>query len=128
MIKQEFCAGRGCHLLLVNQKGRDHLFLCRMYSKFFLGFGTGSSSWTTAANVDTSGLTGMRPFGRAQNCSLNITYDSIMARGGNLVFPTDQKFYNGNIEGSLEYAAISRANLAKIYGGTWTSGGAGSGT
>jgi hypothetical protein len=91
-------------------------------------FGTGTSTFSTAANQDLSGLTGMRPFGRAQNGSINVTYDQAVARGGNLVFPTDVKLYNGNIDGTLEYAVISGANLAKIIGADWTSGGATTGT
>ena len=88
-------------------------------------FGTGTN---VPSNFDTSGLTGARPFGRAQNGSINITYDNALARGGTLIFANDQKLYNGAIEGTLEFASISGANLAKIYGGTWASGGAGSGT
>jgi len=77
---------------------------------------------------DTSGVTGHEAFGRAQNCSVNITYDNALARGGTLVFGNDQKMYNGNIEGTLEFASISGQGLAEIYGGEWASGGAGSGT
>lgn len=91
-------------------------------------FGTGGSEFSTGADISTSGLTGARAFGRAQNCNLNITYDNAMHRGGTLIFPNDIKHYNGNIEGTLEYANISGANLASIYGATWASGGAGSGT
>jgi hypothetical protein len=91
-------------------------------------FGTATSSYTTAANASTSGLTGMRAFGRSQNATINITYDNALARGGTLIFANDQKLFNGSIEGTLEYANISGANLAKIYGGSWASGGAGSGT
>lgn len=91
-------------------------------------YGDSASTGITTASVETSGLTGARAFGRAQNGTINITYDNAMARGGTLIFANDQKLYNGNIEGSLEFASISGANLAKIYGGTWASGGAGSGT
>jgi len=88
-------------------------------------YGTGTSTYGGAS---TSGLTGARAFGRSQNCNINITYDSSQARGGNLVFANDIKHFNGAIEGTLEYASISGANLASIYGGAWASGGAGSGT
>jgi hypothetical protein len=88
-------------------------------------FGTGAN---TCTNLDTSGTTGMRSFGRAMNCTVNVSYDSSMARGGNLVFPTDMKLYNGTIEGTLEYANISGANLTEMLGASWVSGGAGSGT
>lgn len=91
-------------------------------------FGTATSSYTTAALASTSGLTGARPFGRAMNCTVNISYDQAMARGGTLIFANDTKLYNGSIEGTLEHAEISGANLAKIYGGSFVSGGAGSGT
>lgn len=84
-----------------------------------------SGSFTS---YSTSGLTGLRPFGRAQNGTINVTYDNAMARGGTLIFANDLKLYNGNVEGSLEFASISGANLASIYGGSWASGGAGSGT
>ena len=82
----------------------------------------------SATNGGLSGLTGARAFGRAQNVTVNITYDNVMARGGTLVFANDQKLFNGNIEGSLEYAEISGANLVKLYNGVWASGGGGSGT
>lgn len=88
-------------------------------------FGTGSNIYSS---FSTSGYTGARTFGRAQNGSLNITFDQAAARGGTLIFADDVKFYNGVAEGTLEYAEISGANLAKIYGASWTSGGAGSGT
>ncbi len=78
--------------------------------------------------LDISGVTGFEAFGRAQNCTVNITYDNALARGGTLVFANDQKLFNGNIEGTLEYASISGQALAEIYGGEWASGGAGSGT
>ena len=91
-------------------------------------FGTGSSSYATAASCSLSGLTGARPFGRAQNCNITISYDNAMHRGGTLIFPNDQKLYNGSVEGTLEHANISGANLASIFGADWTSGGAGSGT
>lgn len=76
----------------------------------------------------TSGLTGARAFGRAMNVSVNINYDQAVARGGTLVFANDQKLFNGTVEGTLENATISGANLAEIFGGAWASGGAGSGT
>lgn len=88
-------------------------------------YGTGTNVPT---NFDTSGLTGMRAFGRAQNGTINLTYDNALARGGTLIFADDQKLFNGSIEGTLEQAEISGANLAKLYGGAWASGGAGSGT
>ena len=80
------------------------------------------------SGVSTSGVTGHMPFGRAQNCSLTISYDQAVARGGTLVFGNDMKLYNGSIEGQLEYATLSGMNLARILGATWASGGAGSGT
>ena len=91
-------------------------------------FGTGSSSYATAASNSLSGLTGMRTFGRAQNCSLNITFDQAVARGGNLIFANDAKLYNGNIEGTLENADIDGDRLAHLLGADWASGGVGSGT
>lgn len=117
-----------------------------------LGFATGSSSivlgWpdvgtaiallskgtfgaTTGifASGDLSGITGLRTFGRAMNCSINVTYDQAVARGGPLVFGTDIKMYNGAIEGTLEYADIAISNIAGILGAEWAlGGGAGCGT
>ncbi len=90
----------------------------------------GAFGATTGIYIEASisGLTGARPFGRAMNATVNISYDQAMARGGTLIFPNDQKLYNGSVEGTLEHAEISAANLSKIYGGAWASGGAGSGT
>lgn len=88
-------------------------------------FGTGTGIYVESS---TSGLTGMKPFGRAMNVAVNINYDTAQARGGTLVFANDLKLFNGSVEGTLEHAEISGANLAHILGGTWASGGAGSGT
>jgi len=90
-------------------------------------FGSGSSTFGTVN--ETSGLTGLRPFGRAMNCSINVTYDQAVARGGSLVFGTDIKMYNGAIEGTLEYADIAISNIAGLIGAEWALGaGAGCGT
>ena len=83
-------------------------------------FGTGDDRFS---NFSTSGYTGARTFGRAMNGSINVTYDNALARGGTLIFANDQKLYNGNVEGSLEYATIEPANFATIFGGVYTSGG-----
>ena len=91
-----------------------------------LGIYTHASGSIT--NIDTSGMTGLKVFGRAQNCNLTLSYDSAQARGGTLIFANDMKLYNGAAEGTLEAADISGAVLAKILGGTWASGGAASGT
>lgn len=88
-------------------------------------YGTGSNIFS---DFSASGYTGMRAFGRAQNMTLNISYDTAQARGGTLIFANDLKLYNGACEGTLEYANISGANLASILGASWASGGAGSGT
>ena len=92
-----------------------------------LPFTTGGAA-NSIGVPDLSGCTGHRAFGRAQNCNLTISYDQAVARGGTLVFGNDMKMYNGSIEGQLEYASISGANLASILGAVWASGGAGSGT
>jgi len=93
-------------------------------------FGTGSSSFTGGSGtVDVSGLTGLRPFGKAMNCTLNVTYDTNIARGGTLIFGNDMKLYNGAIEGTLEYADIDISNIGTILGSTFVLGaGAGCGT
>lgn len=77
---------------------------------------------------DTSGITGKVPFGRAQNCSINLSYDQALARGGTLNFANDIKLYNGNCEGTLEYATLTGQNISKILGATYASGGTSSGT
>ena len=97
-----------------------------VYNGAVIGKITNASGSCT--DLDVSGVTGHMPFGRAQNCSLTISYDQAVARGGTLVFGNDLKLYNGSIEGQLEYASLSGMNLARILGATWASGGAGSGT
>ena len=77
-------------------------------------------------NIDVN--TGLQTFGRSRNCTLNMTYDQAVARGGSLIFPNDIKLYNGNIEGTLEYAEIDIKAFGKIFGGDYASGGVGSGT
>ena len=81
---------------------------------------------SSATNIDLN--TGLQTFGRSRTCSINMTYDQAVARGGNLIFPNDVKMYNGAIEGTLEYAEIDPKAFAKIFGGTYASGGVGSGT
>ena len=78
--------------------------------------------------IDTSAVQATALFGRAQNCTVNLSYDQAIARGGSLVFGNDMKMYNGALEGSLENAEIVGQNYARIFGGAWASGGAGSGT
>lgn len=88
---------------------------------------------TTAAagkltGLTTSGTTGKIPFGRAMNCSINISYDQAVARGGTLAFGTDMKLYNGTCEGTLEYASLTGANISRLLGADWASAGSVSGT
>lgn len=91
-----------------------------------LGKFTHASGSTT--NIDISGSSGLQEIGRAMNCTVNITYDSSVARGGTMIFPNAAKLYNGNIEGTLEYAEINGEQFAKVFGGAWASGGVGCGT
>lgn len=77
---------------------------------------------------DISGISAIQPIGRANNCSLNITYDQAIARGGTLIFGNDMKMYNGAIEGTLEHADFNPDALRHIYNGTYASAGVGSGT
>lgn len=90
-------------------------------------YGTGGANGD-CTDLSTSGFTGLKTFGKAQNCSLNVTYDQVIARGGTLVFGNDMKHYNGNIEGTLEMVDFTGENIAHILGSTWASGGAGCGT
>jgi hypothetical protein len=88
---------------------------------------------TTAAagkltGIDLSGLSATAIFGRANNCTVNISYDQAIARGGTLVFGNDMKMYNGSVEGTLEHCEIYAENFAKILGGDYASAGAASGT
>ncbi len=78
--------------------------------------------------MDTSGVSGVKVIGRAMNCSVNITYDQAIARGGTLVFGNDMKNYNGAVEGTLEYADFTGQDWAYMYGGAFASGGVGCGT
>jgi hypothetical protein len=89
-------------------------------------FGTAANNATLLA--DLSGTTSLQTFGRLENCSLNITYDQALARGGTMVFSDDMKMFNGNIEGNAEFAEVSVGDLQRIVGGTYASGGAASGT
>lgn len=87
------------------------------------------SSTAAPSDFQTSGLTGMKIFGRAQNCSLTMSYDQAQSRGGTYIFPTDAKLYNGSIEGTLEGAVLSAANIAGMYGADYAlDAGGGSGT
>lgn len=77
--------------------------------------------------LDTSGVSGIKNIGRAMNCSVNITYDQAIARGGTMIFGNDAKLYNGNIEGTLEHADFTGQDWSYMYGGAYTSAGVGSG-
>jgi len=93
-------------------------------------------SYGTAANVvqmltgaaGNSATTALVTFGRAENVTLNITYDQAIARGGNRIFGDDSKFFNGNIEGTIEFADINVEDLSRLMGGSYASGGNASGT
>jgi len=89
-------------------------------------FGTGANTLLLLA--DKSGTTALQTFARAQNVTLNITYDQAVARGGTLIFANDAKFFNGNIEGTVEYADVDVQSWSRLMGGSYASGGASSGT
>jgi len=78
--------------------------------------------------LDTSGVSGIKVLGRAMNCTLNVTYDQAIARGGTMIFGNDAKLYNGAIEGTLEHVDFTGQDWAYLYGGAFASGGAGCGT
>lgn len=98
----------------------------RRYNGAVLGLITQASG--SCASLDTSGVSGIKVIGRAMNCSLNITYDQAIARGGTMIFGNDSKLYNGVIEGTLEHAEFTGQDWAYMYGGAFASGGAGCGT
>lgn len=93
-------------------------------------------SYGTAANVvqlltgagGKSATTALMTFGRAQNVTVNITYDQALARGGTLVFSDDAKFFNGAIEGNCEYADVDVEMFSRLLGGSYASAGSASGT
>ena len=93
-------------------------------------------SYGTAANKielitgagGNSAVTALVVFGRAQNVTVNITYDQAVARGGTLIFGNDAKFFNGAIEGNMEFANIDVEQFGRLMGGQYVSGGASSGT
>ena len=89
-------------------------------------------SFGTALNNTTilgaSATTALLTIGRAQNCTINITYDQAIARGGTLIFADDAKFFNGAIEGNCEYAEIDIEAFSRMLGGSYTSAGSASGT
>lgn len=76
-----------------------------------------------AGNLTVSGIA----VARLMNLTLNVSYDSAPLRGGNLIFPTYQALYNGNIEGSFEVGDINLTAIGSMIGGS-VSFAAGSGT
>ena len=76
-----------------------------------------------AGNLTVSGVA----VARLMNLQINISYDTAPLRGGNLVFPTYQALYNGNIEGSFEVGDINLTSIASMLG-AGVSFAAGSGT
>jgi hypothetical protein len=98
-----------------------------LLDRFSYGTAAGKIEMLTGAGGNTA-KTALVTFGRAQNVTVNITYDQAQARGGNLVFGNDAKFFNGAIEGNAEFVEMNVENLSQLLGGSYASGGNTSGT
>ena len=55
---------------------------------------------------------------RLHNVSVNVTYDTALLRGGNLIFPDHCAMYNGNIEGTFEVGEITLSGIGDALGVT----------
>jgi hypothetical protein len=92
-------------------------------------FGTAANALLLlTGGAGKTATTALNTFARAQNVTVNITYDQAVARGGTLVFANDAKFYNGAIEGTIENADVDVEAWSRLVGGSYASGGAASGT
>ena len=89
-------------------------------------YGTGG---VTAVSEEAvwSGGSATKSMGKVQNVSFNITYETAQMRGGADVFAADTQFFDGNAEGSFEYADFT-AQQQTLFGGVYASAAANSGT
>ena len=62
---------------------------------------------------------------KLQNVSINIGYENTQLRGGVEVFGCDTQFFDGSVEGSIEYADIELSQIGLMLGGTGAFAGAG---
>lgn len=88
-------------------------------------FGTGTVSVGTI--VAWSGGSATQTIAKVQDVSINISYDTVQARGGGDKFPFDIAMSDAAIEGSFTFADQT-ATQFRFLGGTYASGGSASGT
>jgi len=53
---------------------------------------------------------------RLNNINVNVTYDTALLRGGNLIFPDHCAMYNGNVEGTFENGEITLSGIGDMLG------------
>ena len=88
-------------------------------------FGTGASVVSTIAVW--SGGSATKVIGKVQNVKIDVSLENAQMRGGGDVYPVDTQFFNGKVEGSFEWADETATQLL-FLGGSYSSGGANSGT
>ena len=67
-----------------------------------------------AGDLTVSGVS----IARLNKIDVNISYDNMPLRGGNLIFPTFVALYNGTVEGSFEVVDINLTAIAGMLGAT----------
>lgn len=75
--------------------------------------------------LEVSATAGLVQLGKLQGVTLNITYENAQLRGGTDVFPVNTQFFDGKIDGTIEYADIQLSSLGRLIAGSGSVGGAG---
>jgi len=75
--------------------------------------------------LQVSATAGVVTLGKLQNVTINVTYENSQMRGGTDVFPVNTQFFNGAVEGTIQYADIELSSLGKLIAGSGAFAGAG---
>jgi len=90
-------------------------------------FSFGTSTVSIGTIVAWSGGSATKVIGKVQNVKIDLSVENAQMRGGGDVYPVDTQFFNGKCEGSFEWADDTATQLL-FLGGSYSSGGAASGT
>ena len=75
--------------------------------------------------LQISATAGLVTLGKLQNISLTISTENAQLRGGTDVYAVNTQFFDGKVEGTVEYADIELSSLGRLIAGSGTFAGAG---
>lgn len=75
--------------------------------------------------LEVSATAGLATLGKLQNITVTFSYENSQMRGGTDVFPVNTQFFDGKVEGKIEYANIELSSLGRLIAGSGSFAGAG---